>query len=179
MDDSEFWRLLKERFRDLKFTGEFIAKWHMLRDHEATITWELDGAFTDEIHTRFLELADLGGRKISGSVVGFGLVSWLNALRRQSPPQDLIATAVMLSNGEFEHHEGGTVVNLIWASANLSDVLETKARQSEDLLSRALQRDPIVGSPRWTPENRPYVDTSKPANEAAEVRTRSVIPWEA
>ena len=33
--------------------------------------------------------------------------------------------------------------------------------------------------PRWTPENRPYVDTSKPANEIAEVRTRSVIPWDA
>ena len=33
-------------------------------------------------------------------------------------------------------------------------------------------------SPRWTPENRPYVDTSKPANEVAELRTRSVIPRE-
>jgi hypothetical protein len=32
--------------------------------------------------------------------------------------------------------------------------------------------------PRWTPENRPYVDTSKPANEVAELRTRSVIPRE-
>jgi hypothetical protein len=34
-------------------------------------------------------------------------------------------------------------------------------------------------SPRWTPENRPYVDTSKAANEVAEVRTRSVIPCDA
>jgi hypothetical protein len=33
--------------------------------------------------------------------------------------------------------------------------------------------------PRWTRENRPYVDTSKPANGIAEVRTRSVIPWDA
>jgi hypothetical protein len=30
--------------------------------------------------------------------------------------------------------------------------------------------------PRWTPENRPYVDTSKPANEVAELRTSFVIP---
>jgi hypothetical protein len=36
-----------------------------------------------------------------------------------------------------------------------------------------------IRAPRWTPENRPYVDTSKPANEVAEVRTRSVIPWDA
>jgi hypothetical protein len=33
------------------------------------------------------------------------------------------------------------------------------------------------GDPRWTSENRPSVDTSKPANGVAEVRTRSVIPW--
>jgi hypothetical protein len=46
-------------------------------------------------------------------------------------------------------------------------------------VSEATHVDRIENSePRWTPENRPYVDTSKPANEVAELRTRSVIPRE-
>jgi len=71
----------------------------------------------------------------------------------------------------------------LWVSADVEDtgigLSPGRTRGPPGAHCRRRSRESAVAKPRWTPENRPYVDTSKPANEFAEVRTRSVIPWDA
>jgi uncharacterized surface protein with fasciclin (FAS1) repeats len=74
----------------------------------------------------------------------------------------------------FAKLPAGTVGGLLKDPAKLKDILLYHVVSGQEMAASVVK----AKRPRWTPENRPYVDTSKPANEVAEVRTRSVIPRE-
>jgi len=116
------------------------------------------------------EIQSIAAKHGAGNLRAFGSVTRGDA--RENSDVDFLIDIVAPTTSWFP---GGLLTDLETALGRRVDIVI--ARSLHPLLRESVLKE-AVPLPRWTPENRPYVDTSKPANEVAEVRTRSVIPRE-
>ena len=131
MTDSESWREIEARFRELQTSGDRLcANWTSTARNEAGEHWYLSGSKDKRLHKLFRWTAELAALKLGHSDGPSAFFFWLDLLRRDSPNFEMAGSgATRQAGGPEEHHEFGTIRRVCEASADYCLKLENDLAQ--------------------------------------------------
>ena len=129
MTDSESWREIEARFRELQTSGSSLcAHWTSTAWNDAGEQWYLSGSRDKRLHTHFNWTAESAALRLGHSGGPSAVFFWLDLLRRDSPNfrQD-VKGATHLPDGAETRSEGGTIHRVCEASADYCLKLENES----------------------------------------------------
>jgi hypothetical protein len=120
MTDSESWREIEARFRDLQRSGSSLrADWTSTARNDAGEHWYLSGSRDKRLHVLFKWTAEHAALKRGYSGGPSAVFFWLDLLRRNSPNFEKNGTGVTrVADGPEEPYEFGTIRRVCEASAD-------------------------------------------------------------
>jgi DNA-binding XRE family transcriptional regulator len=133
MADSDFWRELAEKFRTLDPSACLRFQWVICpEDKSCEVNVVGTGDACRTIKTQFEALATRAGKKLDkGTDTLTGLARWLDEIRMTRPNERPYEGIRQRTDGTEVRLFGGTIMGVCVASADLCNVLEVAALESE------------------------------------------------
>ena len=147
MADTESWRDIEARFRELQTSGgNLCAHWISTSWNEAGEQWYLSGSRDKRLDTRFTWTAEHAVLKLGHSGGSSAAFLWLDLLRRDSPNfRGGGHLATRLADGPEIHAETGTIERICEASADYCLKLQNETTKEISDRERGRTEEPF----RW------------------------------